>query len=137
MSISRLLSSVLFLTLLAICGCGGGRAGISGKVTLDGEPIENGLIRFIPIEGTNAPSGGSAITNGAYQVPVDKGLMAGKYRVEITGRGTTGKKIQSGVGGPVIDEVYELVPKRYNKESELTLEMQSDSRVVDYDLKTK
>lgn len=124
--------------LLLTSGCGGSeRAGVSGKVTVDGEPIENGLIRFTPLPGTDAPSAGSAITNGSYSVPADKGLMAGRYRVEITGRKLTGRKVEAGVKGPVIDEVIELVPRRYNKESELILEIQSDSRVVDYDLKSQ
>ena len=36
------------LTLSAALGCGGGRATLSGDVSYDGAPVDNGTITFVP-----------------------------------------------------------------------------------------
>src|SRR4051794_27321646 len=66
-------------------GCSGdssGRHAISGTVKLDGAPLEKGNISFQPVEG-GLTSSGAVISQGEYSIPRDKGLPAGKYRVEI------------------------------------------------------
>jgi hypothetical protein len=70
----------------ALAGCGGenplGRKAISGKVTLNGQPLENGTIEFAPqVEG--GVSSGGIISGGAYSIAAEQGLPVGKYRVAI------------------------------------------------------
>src|SRR5437879_2240436 len=66
---------------------------VTGIVRLDGQPLPKGWIRFVPDEGTTGPDGGAAIRQGKYSIP--KGLMVGKYNVEIKGmRILPGKKMR-------------------------------------------
>ena len=87
--------------LCGVPGCGGssnGRVEIHGTVKLDGKPVENGAIAFIPGEGVNGPSAGSVIQAGKYQVPALQGPAVGKHRVEITATRTAGTATVKGVG---------------------------------------
>lgn len=70
-------------TVLGAAGCGGpvNRA-ITGNVTLDGKPLDEAVIIFIPLA-IQAGKTGAAIKAGRYEVPRDVGLIPGRYRVEI------------------------------------------------------
>ena len=82
---------LLFGCLLALAGCGGGGAElpVSGTVTLDGTPLPNAVVRFIPDSGTDSASTGFATTgtDGKYVITGakgKKGLVAGKYKVTVS-----------------------------------------------------
>ena len=62
------------LTLVVASGCGEKKneVQVSGKVTIDGEPIENGVITFIAADGVTPPGGG-AIKDGTYTAMVPPG----------------------------------------------------------------
>ncbi|APZ92221.1 hypothetical protein [Fuerstiella marisgermanici] len=82
---SRLL--VLILSA-AVVGCGSNskgprRVAANGIVSLDGQPLENGTIRFIPTGGTEGPKVSVAIINGFFQFPQEVGPVVGHHRVEI------------------------------------------------------
>ena len=66
------------------CGPGNplGRKALSGVVTLDGAPLDNGTIEFHPLEG-GVQSGG-LVHAGHYSISADKGATPGKYRVQIS-----------------------------------------------------
>ena len=52
MTAGRMLApAALALFVLAASGCGAGTAKVTGKVTLDGAPVENGTILFTPKDG--------------------------------------------------------------------------------------
>ncbi len=120
------------LTGLLASGCGESgpeRLAASGEVTLDGQPLETGSIAFIPAEGTQAPSVGGTIENGRYELPAEKGALVGKYNVRITSMQKTGKQIEAGSPEPpgtMVDEVKQVIPPRYNTETELTAEVTAD-----------
>jgi hypothetical protein len=86
---TRKLACVFAITTIVISflGCGPGnpqgRKAVSGRVTLDGAPIESGSIDFQPLQ-AGGTSSGSMITNGNYQMAEEEGLPVGKYRVTIT-----------------------------------------------------
>ena len=62
---------------LLAAGCGGdGRSRVSGFVKHQGKPLKAGVISFIEV-GAIAPSGGSAIQDGKYEVPAEAGLKPG------------------------------------------------------------
>lgn len=76
------------LALLALLGCGGGGADhVKGKVTLDGQPLKNALVAFIPMEGTKGV-GGNGVTDadGAFTIKTPRGeaIEPGEYRVVIS-----------------------------------------------------
>jgi hypothetical protein len=71
--------SLVLLPLLLGCG---GALSVSGTVTYDGKPIEDGQISFLPVDGKGTPAG-APIVGGKYRI--DKGLDVGQRRVEILG----------------------------------------------------
>lgn len=83
---------VVFCTLLLVAGCGGGdegydgppRSAVSGTVTLDGSPLDSGVICFVPRESTNRAVS-IPIAAGSYSVPEGKGPNFGVYDVVISG----------------------------------------------------
>jgi hypothetical protein len=106
------------LALLGLtAGCGGQpKAKVSGTVTLDGQPIENGTIMFYPKSGKGQSAGG-AITNGKYNVEASVGEMS----VAISASKVVGKqKMYDTPDSPVLDKVVEMLPAQYNTLTKLT-----------------
>ncbi len=114
---------------LSTHGCSGSgdelpRESVSGTVTIDGQPLATGAIRFSPtkadIEG-HAVEGGDSIKNGRFSISREVGLIPGDYRVSIFSGSTTGKRPPPGVGpGRVAKAAQELIPAKYNSRSALT-----------------
>jgi hypothetical protein len=81
-------AALLLFGAVALVGCGGGdtgnRAEVKGRVTLDGQPISEGAVNLIPMDGDTGRVGGP-ISQGEYAIPRDRGPAPGKYRVEIFG----------------------------------------------------
>ena len=126
----------LFFVLLLLPGCNGGQRGeVSGQVTLNGEPVENGMIAFIPTADRDAPSAWTKIIDGHYQIPAIQGPGVGPCRVEIRWAKKTGRQIPAvPPAGPVIEETREVVPQRYNLQSELEADIQAGENVADFKL---
>ncbi len=61
-----------------IAGCGS-KSSVSGRVTLDGQPIESGFVTFFPVE-DKGQSVGTDIVHGEYSIDV---LTPGKKRVLV------------------------------------------------------
>lgn len=101
---------------------------VKGSVTLDGQPIENGQIIFLPADGGGRPDG-TEIQNGEYEVVVTEGAK----RVEITAT----QEIPAAEPGGIPD-YKPLVPKKYNENSELTASINSnDENTADFALSSK
>ncbi len=78
----------VLLLVMSSPGCGKhddplNRQAISGSVTLDGQPLQQGTISFLPLEKKDT-SGGATITSGKYSVAREQGLAPGKYKVMIS-----------------------------------------------------
>src|SRR5437588_7475680 len=71
-----------FLILLTffLPACGSNLSSISGEVSYDGQPVDNGRIEFLPADGKGT-GGGGPISGGRYEV---KGLQPGPKLVQIT-----------------------------------------------------
>lgn len=138
------LAGVCWIGLLTT-GCGGSdRPSVSGKVTLDGTAIEEGEIRFVPTKftlGKEAPTTtGAAIKQGAYEVPSETGPLPGAYRVEIRASRKTGKRepaVPPAPPGTMIDITEQYVPAKYNRDSELTLDITKGRNKKDFELSSK
>lgn len=135
---TNLLLAGLTLLASATSGCdSSSRQGIEGTVQFDGTPLADGLISFLPQPGTVGPTAGSRVTQGAYHIDRAKGLLPGSYRVEISGWRKTGVK-KTDMFGREVDETEQIVPSRYNKKSELTVDVADDrSTPLDFDLSSK
>ena len=141
---STMLQTIESFVLLALAsclfGCGGatGRASVSGTVTLDGEPVENGAITLVAVTGDEGPTGAN-IVDGSYRIRKTQGPVAGHFRVEIRWSKPTGKKILVMDGIPdsgMRDELAEAIPAKYNKESVLEIEIQKGNNQRDFELTT-
>jgi len=139
-------AAVVFLGCLlgTVPGCGGSnRAAVKGKVTIDGAPLPNGLIEFMPQDKQSGQPGGSVIENGQYAISAEKGLLAGDYQVQIRADRPTGKKVWDGMGDErlpaskknMVDVMESYVPARYNDRTELRAKIEPGKvNVCDFDL---
>lgn len=77
---------VLFgLTACAfICGCSSSWGTASGTVTVDGEPLKEGIITFHPVEGGATAYG--QISEGSFTINTGnvKGLKTGSYDITVS-----------------------------------------------------
>jgi hypothetical protein len=74
--------------LLVIIGCGRDgppRAVVVGTVTYEGQPLEDGQIRFTPTKGSTGPLASAKIVNGQYRADHHGGVPVATQRVEILG----------------------------------------------------
>ncbi|MBN2292073.1 MAG: carboxypeptidase regulatory-like domain-containing protein [Pirellulales bacterium] len=98
---ARILISICLLLVTALTGCGGSDRGpVSGTVTVDGRPLEYGVISFRPAQGNPAPGSGGVVTDGNFQIPAIKGLRPGDYIVSIAAFKKTGRMVSDFPGGP-------------------------------------
>ncbi len=112
--------TVLVLLPLCLAGCGG--QSVQGTVTLDGQPLQDGYIAFLPEKNTKGPGAGAPIQAGKFVIGKSHRPLEGVYRVEITAKGQTGRKTVDGSGQRRSAE-GQILPSRYNKESTLTAEV--------------
>jgi hypothetical protein len=104
-------------------------AGVSGKVTLDGQPLPYATVRFIPLEeGKQTERKGASVAlgitdeNGQYRLFYIKdtaGAAIGPSRVEIEAKDKTGR---------------ERVRPEFNVQSTLQREVKSGSQQLDFDV---
>lgn len=132
----RRTSLLCTLTMIAtLIGCGRAEgpktAVVSGKVTLNGAPLESGQIIFVPGDGVGIPSG-AKISSGSYRADVPLGAK----RVEIRAPKVVGQKdaYEGDPNSPKIDLIEEMVPPRYNSQSELKATIATGSNVQDFSL---
>ena len=138
------LAGLLSLSLL-LTGCGGSDGPptyrVSGKVTLDGQPITKGQITFKDAAG-QSKSMAADIQNGTYSFL----STAGQKKIEITSlRKVEGKQHKFGgnPGDPIgpnnpADIYEEAVPAIYNTKTTLEHEVKSSgTNQFNFDLKSK
>jgi hypothetical protein len=124
----RFLARCLVLAVITVClGCGGDQFGdVTGKVTLDGEPLAGATVEFSPEGGS--PAYGVTDPQGKYKLLFSsdqKGATVGSHRVRITSfnEAKPGQK--------------ERVPMKYNRKTDLVREVKSGNQTFDFDLFTK
>jgi hypothetical protein len=127
------------MTLLAVIvvGCGGPRGAVSGTVTLDGAPIEKGMITFEPAEGSGLSKVAAEIVAGKYELPADRGPLPGKYKVEFTSQKKTGRKVPTGDGDATIDETEQALPPKFNTQSTYSVDITRGANKNDFQLTSK
>ncbi len=127
--------SLGFLSAMLLTGCSdeGSRelVNISGTVTFDGEPLEEGAIEFHPAAGTTE---GAVIENGKYTATISPGTN----RVKITAstEHPTRKMPNVEPDKPDVPEMVELIPAQYNENTTLSIEAKNGG-THDFDLKSE
>lgn len=130
----------LALFCLLVAGCGGGADGrlqISGKVTFEGDPVDDGKIVFMPsLDGL--PMATTAIVNGEYEIPASHGPRAGEYLVKIEAYKMV--KDPSIPPHPYLDDPNQgmvpkqYLPKKFNQASTLKAAIDPSKSNYDFDL---
>jgi hypothetical protein len=123
---------VAALVALASGGCDSGssevdtlpRVTVSGTVTLDGKPLPEGKLQFMPESSGSGLMTVGEINDGKFSIEQAKGPVPGKYRVMISSRPVY--KVEPGENpgsGPPPKPAPEKVPRRY---SGATPELEAD-----------
>lgn len=155
------LVAAAWLVAVAIAGCGGGEppgegVAVSGKVSFDGEPVEEGTITLISQDGDKAPVTAS-IKDGLFKTGRFDGPSPGKHRVEIrviaplSDAASAKAKAKAeavakammfgkapadfGVSAESMAPRANIAPERYNTRSTLTAEIPAvESHALDFAL---
>jgi hypothetical protein len=143
-----------FLLILGSMGCddGGPPLGsVTGQVTMDGKPLPNALVAFVP-EGGGSTATGSTDANGNYElVCLDrKGAPIGKHKVSVTtaAPSTTSSSTMTSDSPDYAKQasrnyadyskkVVEPIPAKYNSQTTLVQEVKSGNNVINLALDSK
>lgn len=108
-------TALLVAAILAGCSSENAKGTVEGTVTLNSQPLEQGLIRFVPVDGKSQPAD-ATITGGKFTaiVPI------GDTRVEVTSPKVVGKtKMYDTPDSPTVDRIEEAIPLKYNIQTTL------------------
>jgi len=119
----------ILLVALALAGCGSEFVPVEGTVLLDGQPLADAQVLFLP-KSSGRPATGRTDAAGKFKLTTDRqgdGAKPGEYNV-----GVTALKISygpSGEGGEQSEQQRWLAPQRYSKpaESGLSATIRSNS----------
>jgi hypothetical protein len=104
----------------AVSGCSENpRNAVSGTVTYAGQPLADGYIMFVPLDGTPGPTAGGNVENGKFEIEQEGSVFAGNFRVEIVASRPSNRKVLSQESGKMVTVPEQYIPVRYNQESEL------------------
>lgn len=131
---SFLLFSFVSLCLcgLTFTGCGSSdgfaRVPVKGSVTVDGKPLAEGVIRFIPDKGLQGQTVQAVVQNGEYALDDRSGPVAGKHRVEIEATGYLGFELDDDLAYANYIKTHGAlppnpIPPQFNRESKLTVDI--------------
>lgn len=130
----------LGLVLIGIAGCGGQATDYSqlefgtvkGRVLLDGQPVSEAVVTFTPTAG-NASSGITDV-DGNYALTYNsekEGAIVGNHSIRISTARTVSAEAEDGSAMPPTPEV---IPVKYNQQTELTREVVSGENSIDFEL---
>jgi hypothetical protein len=129
----RFLLTGLIPLLLIGCGQESKMATISGTVTIDGKAPTTGAISFVAIDGLT-PNTGTTITDGKFtsEIPI------GESKVEIRVSKVVGKKkLYDTPDSPMQEIMEEVLPEKYNEQTELRFTAKKGKNENNWDLKSK
>ena len=103
-----------------------GRRPISGTVSLDDAPIDEGMIQFEPAPGEQSGTAvGSLIRRGRFAISKADGPLPGIYRVRVYASSDVQAPSEDGESPTAPQPMVDLIPMRYNKESRLEVEVRA------------
>ena len=118
----------MLLSIAGFTGCfGDGKVQVSGTVSVNGIPVDQGTIRFAPVDGVG-PTDGASITQGSYSVQ----LTTGSKNVHIEGHKKIGEEKQNpdDPSSPVLP-VYEAIVN-----TDVTVDISASQSDLNFDLPT-
>ncbi len=129
----------LLTLLIAIAGCGTDGpqlAEVSGVVTVDGKPVPNAVVTFIPTGGST--SYGKTDAQGKYTLmftDTKYGAMIGKHSVELEVRRYSPSELaEMKAAGENVSTESVAIPRKYKAAGALTAEVEEGSNTIDFKL---
>jgi hypothetical protein len=114
------------------------RVAVSGEVTLDGKPLPEGKIEFVPLASESADTAVADIEGGRYSIIRAVGPGPGKHKVKISSHKPIKIAAGQAPGGAPDKREPEKVPKKYNAQSTLEVDIPSGNSVtLDFPLENK
>jgi hypothetical protein len=110
---ARTVSFVLLGLFLAGCNQGPPQGTVKGTVTMDGQPVDGGVITFVPADGNSQPEA-VPIISGEYSVT----MPVGEKRVEIYWAPSGAQAADTATQGR--EQIVQRIPAKYNAQSTLT-----------------
>ncbi len=115
-------------------GSGPDAAVVKGEVKYAGRSVEDGMIRFCPIDGTPGPANVAQIRKGRYEITARGGVAVGEHRVEIQAFKETGTEKLFPEGCPQAQSTApskkQYLPPKYNSKSVLTATIPPGERKI-------
>lgn len=132
---SSYVRALLLGAALGLAGCSNGDPNlgqVTGRVTLDGQPLPRARIVFQPSDGKSPPSNSITDDEGRYVMRFNRrldGAVVGQHSIRITTgrRGTEDRPKRE----------KERIPTKYNVDSELVREVKSGSQEFNFELEGK
>jgi hypothetical protein len=128
--------TLLFFAVLApfLSGCSDSSRGVvSGTVSIDQQPVKSGSIAFFPVD-EKSPTAGATISEGRFSCQVPLGVANVQIRVpKVVGQ----KKLYNTADSPVQPILHEVLPRKYNDQTELQMEVHPGQNDKSFDLTTK
>ena len=121
------------LVVAALCGCGKSGVKVSGAVTLDAVPLENGWAEFTPEDLANGPNAGAIIKQGRFSIEPTGNISPGDFVVQIHAWRLTKKKMDGG-GGLLVDEIDTKSFSKDRTNSPLVCQLKTGVNKVDFEL---
>jgi hypothetical protein len=120
------------LVAVFLLGCSDqyeGRMAITGTVTLEGQPLDDGQVIFEPFDKSVGTRAQGEIKHGQFSIPRQSGLKPGKYLVRLTaGDGKTPTNEEAGgPGGSTNIISVDRIPTDWNVNSKQEVEVKADA----------
>ena len=128
----RIATWCFWMMVLFLGGCQGDNlAELSGMVTFNGEPVKNGTISFIPLDGKGQTEG-VLIADGRYTVRISPGKM----KVEIQGYKEIGRQhvVEGDSKSPLVAKTVPMLPAKFNSQTTLSVDVLKSTRTADFTL---
>lgn len=150
----RMIGLMLCVVAVAMVGCDSGPplGKVSGTVTMDGEPVENALVTFTPVEGGRSSSGttdeqgkytlgfidGPGALVGEHQVTVKSLPKAQQIDEELKNMSSDDPRYQEmmAAGAQAYNnaQTEETIPEKYNTNTTLQYEVTKGQNTIDLEL---
>lgn len=156
------MAAMMMFACGSLVGCGSPVAPVTGKVTLDGDPVEGAIVAFSPDGGTGTSGAAKTGADGTYELvsSLGGGVPPGKYKIAITtqkpaeqpadaaeseedaeyngGSASEGyDQMAEGENDDYADKWKETIPAKYNTESTLMEEVTSGENTINFELESK
>jgi hypothetical protein len=103
---------------------------LGGTVTMNGKPIPDGTIRFMPVAAAAVPMAGADIKDGKYVANNRGGVPVGTHRIEIEAYRVAPNAVKPGQPTPPMTRGIpriQYIPKRYNVGSQVQITVEPGS----------